>query len=88
MKKLIYSKEDLDLILSLELEEYKEIEKTLNKECDQKDKEIERLNNMLENDSTKNLELIELINKIRDVAEDHNITSVEARLKILEILEN
>ena len=33
MKKLIYSKEDLDLILSLELEE--------------KDKEIERLNNII-----------------------------------------
>lgn len=33
MKKLIYSKEDLDLILTLELEE--------------KDKEIERLNNII-----------------------------------------
>ncbi len=33
MKKLIYSKEDLDLILALELEE--------------KDKEIERLNNII-----------------------------------------
>ena len=33
MKKLIYSKEDLDLILSIELEE--------------KDKEIERLNNII-----------------------------------------
>ena len=35
MKKLIYSKEDLDLILSLENEE--------------KDKEIERLNNIIKN---------------------------------------
>lgn len=34
MKKLIYSKEDLDLILTLELEE--------------KNKEIERLNNIIE----------------------------------------
>lgn len=33
MKKLIYSKEDLDLILSLEIEE--------------KDKEIEKLNNII-----------------------------------------
>lgn len=49
-------------------------------------KENERLNNMLENDSNKNLELIVLINKISDIVEDKNITGFEVRLKIQEIL--
>lgn len=48
MKKLIYSQEDLDLILSLELEEYKEIEKSLNKECEKKAKELERYKNIID----------------------------------------
>ena len=48
--------------------------------------ENERLNNMLENDSNKNLELIVLINKISDIVEDKNITGFEVRLKIQEIL--
>ena len=47
MKKLIYSKEDLDLILTLELEE--------------KDKEIERLNNII-NNANKVLQDILVIN--------------------------
>ena len=49
-------------------------------------KENERLNNMLENDRAKNLELIVLINEISDIVKDENITGIEAKLKILEIL--
>lgn len=51
------------------------------------EKENKDLNNMLEQADNKNLELIELINKIENIIEDKNITGIEARLLIQEILE-
>lgn len=66
MKKLIYSKEDLDLILSLEMEE--------------KDQEIERLNkeNTILRQNSQYLvkqkdELEEVINKAIEYIESYNI---------------
>lgn len=50
--------------------------------------ENKRLKNMLEQADNKNLELIEIINEIYDVIEDKNITGIETRLKIQEILES
>ena len=57
MKKLIYSKEDLDLILTLELEE--------------KDKEIERLNNIIN-------ELEKYLNEQVDYMTHHSIERMVA----------
>lgn len=60
MKKLIYSKEDLDLILSLENEE--------------KDKEIERLNNIIEK-INKSLNTLEEINENYKVGDTDSLYS-------------
>ena len=50
-------------------------------------KEIDRLNNMINQADTKNLELIQKINKIYDVIENKSITGIEARLLIQDILD-
>ena len=49
--------------------------------------EIDRLNNIINQADTKNLELIQKINKIYDVIENKNITGIEARLLIQDILD-
>ena len=49
--------------------------------------EIERLNNIINQADAKNLELIQRINKIYDVIENKNITGIEARLLIQDILD-
>lgn len=54
---------------------------------EEKDKEIERLNNIINQADTKNLELIQKINKIYDVIESKNITGIEARLLIQDMLD-
>lgn len=50
-------------------------------------KEIDRLNNIINQADNKNLELIQKINKIYDVIENKNITGIEARLLIQDILD-
>ncbi len=52
-----------------------------------KEKEIDRLNSMINQADNKNLELIQKINKIYDVIENRNITGIEARLLIQDILD-
>lgn len=47
----------------------------------------ERLINLLNQADNKNLELIELINKIWDIINDDKITGIEARLMIKDLLE-
>ena len=49
--------------------------------------EIERLNNIINQADAKNLKLIQRINKIYDVIENKNITGIEARLLIQDILD-
>ena len=75
----------VDLVLSPE--HYEEYKDTLNKQLEQKDKEIDRLNNIINQADTKNLELIQKINKIYDIIENKNITGIEARLLIQDILD-
>jgi Asp-tRNA(Asn)/Glu-tRNA(Gln) amidotransferase B subunit len=50
--------------------------------------EIKTLNILLNQADNKNLELIEMINKIEDIIENKNITGIEAKLMIQEILED
>lgn len=50
-------------------------------------KELNRLNNIINEADNKNLRLIEMINKIWDVIENGNITGIEARMLIKNILE-
>lgn len=75
----------VDLVLSPE--HYEEYKGTLNEQLEQKDKEIDRLNNIINEADNKNLRLIEMINKIWDVIENGNITGIEARMLIKNILE-
>lgn len=49
--------------------------------------EIDRLNNIINEADNKNLRVIEMINKIWDVIENGNITGIEARMLIKNILE-
>lgn len=67
MKKLIYSQEDLDLILSLETQE--------------KDKEIERLNNIIDKAKEYIKKETENINNLIVVSEDFDIEKVLDILK-------
>ena len=51
--------------MNKEIEEYKEIEKSLNKECEEKDKEIERLNNIISIKTTYIEDLLKIVLNIR-----------------------
>ena len=61
--------------------------KALAPDADEIIKELERLNNIIDEADTKNHELIQKINKIYDVIENKNITGIEARLLIQDILD-
>lgn len=50
--------------------------------------EIKKLNVQLNQADNKNLELIELINKIDDIIDNENITGIEAKLMIKDLLED
>lgn len=61
--------------------------KALAPDADEIIKELDRLNNIIDEADTKNLELIQKINKIYDVIKNKNITGIEARLLIQDILD-
>ena len=70
MKKLIYSQEDLDLILSLEIQE--------------KDKEIERLNNIINSIDTKLIEM-GVDDEMLDTCEMYDVNGIELRKMLKEL---
>lgn len=80
---------DIDLLEELEFELRHENLKivSVNKNLKEKDNEIKRLNNIINQADTKNLELIQKINKIYDIIENKSITGIEARLLIQDILD-
>ena len=75
------------LKLRKEIDVLHNINKQLVEECQRLNDEETRLNNIINQADTKNLELIQKINKIYDVIENKNITGIEARLLIRDILD-